>query len=284
MPRDAKCTESAERACTVSVVSHGQGKLVETLLADLGRASPYSIAEIIVTRNLPDERINLPPGGQVPVRFVDNPVPRGFAANHNAAFALCATPWFAVLNPDLRIAGDPFEPMLAEAEPGTALLCPRVLEPDGREADSARALPTPARLIRRTLARAMASTPACRSTRKEGEASARAPRPPEWFAGMFMLLRADAMRTVGGFDERYFMYCEDVDLCARLRLAGWELRQVPAATVRHEARRASRRSLRHLRWHLASLARLWTSAAFWRYRSLIAAEHRVRSTHRMARN
>ena len=79
-----------------------------------------------------------------------------------------------------------------------------------------------------------------------------------------MVWRAKAFAAVGGFDERYFMYCEDTDICLRLQLAGWHMREAPV-TVVHDARRHTGRDWRHLRWHMASVWRLWSSAAFWRY-------------------
>jgi len=72
---------------------------------------------------------------------------------------------------------------------------------------------------------------------------------------MFMLLRRDAFAAVGGFDARYHLYYEDVDLCARLRLAGYDIRLVPSASVVHLARRQSRRDIRYLLWHLRSMTR-----------------------------
>lgn len=281
MRAGASTSEDPGRSCTVSVVSHGQGSLVERLLEDLAALSPPSVAQCLVTRNLPNDPIALPEGLGFPVSFLDNRGPRGFAANHNAAFARCSSPWFAVLNPDLRLSEDPFRPLLAASAAGTALLCPRVLEPDGGEADAARLLPTPARLLRRVLARiGFAPAPG-----EPGGLEGVQPSPaPEWYAGMFMLLRSEAFRAVGGFDERYFMYCEDVDLCARLRLAGWQLQQVGAASVVHDARRGSRRSPRHLRWHVASMLRLWASPAFSRYRALIADERGAGPGRRMARS
>ncbi len=243
--------------CTLSVVSHGQGPLVERLIADLSRIGTTRIAALLVTRNLPDDPIQIPPTAGFPVRFIENAQPRGFGANHNAAFAQCSTPWFVVLNPDLRLTEDPFSSMLDAAAPNTGLVAPLVLEPDGRPADSARALVTPLTLARRALA---------------SDATHPSPARPDWFAGMFLMLRSAAFAQIGGFDSRYFMYCEDVDLSARLALAGWRLQQVEAAHVVHEARRASRGSARHLRWHLTSLARLWTSRTFWRYRALLRGQ------------
>ena len=276
MSGEVSSTVASRRPCTISVVSHRQGPLVERLLGDLAALPAEWIAKVVLTRNLPDDPIHVPSSLPFPLDLVDNGQPRGFGANHNAAFARCDTPWFAVLNPDLRLSGDPFAALLAAAQAETALLSPKVLEPDGRTADSARLLPTPSRLARRVLAR-LGAWPGSRGHAEPRESRA------EWFAGMFMLLRSDALRAVGGFDERFHMYCEDVDLCARLRLAGWGIRQVDATSVVHDARRASRRSARHLGWHLASLCRLWASRTFWRYRALLASERRAEpSAHPMA--
>lgn len=275
MRAEATSKEFTARPCTLSIVSHGQGPLVERLLADLAAFRDAPVCEILITRNLPGDGVRVPAEFPFRVRFIDNETPRGFAANHNAAFARCATPWFAVLNPDLRLPCEPFAALIAQAAPDTALLAPRVLEADGSEADSARGLPTPAALARRVVARKFLSLAA---TQRGGDTAA------DWYAGMFLLFRSNAFRTVGGFDEHYFLYCEDVDVCARLRLAGWRMRQVCEVDVVHDARRASRRSLRHVRWHLRSLARLWTSGVYWRYRALLAVERRSGPARGMARS
>ncbi len=78
---------------------------------------------------------------------------------------------------------------------------------------------------------------------------------PDWVAGMFMLFRRNVYAEVGGFDERYFLYYEDVDLCRRLRRHRYDVRLLPEVSVVHDARRESRHSLRHLGWHLSSMLR-----------------------------
>jgi N-acetylglucosaminyl-diphospho-decaprenol L-rhamnosyltransferase len=74
-------------------------------------------------------------------------------------------------------------------------------------------------------------------------------------AGMFLLFRAEAFRDVGGFDAKFHLYYEDVDICARLWKSGWKVMCDPGVTVVHEAQRASRHNFRYMRWHAASMAR-----------------------------
>lgn len=244
-------------AVTASVVSHGQGALLAQLLADLYRVRPPSLAHLIVTLNVPEPRPDL---ARAPFRvtLIENPRPLGFGANHNQAFAHCESPWFCVLNPDLRIADDFLAPMLAAAGPQDVVLAPLVLDADGARADSARELPTPWRLVRRAL----------------GDRRPGADGRIDWLAGMCLLIRSEAFRALGGFDERYFMYCEDVDLCLRAQLGGGRLRRISSAAVVHRAQRASRRSWRHLRWHMQSLLRLWFGGTLRAYRKAAASQSR----------
>ena len=83
--------------------------------------------------------------------------------------------------------------------------------------------------------------------------------------GSAMVVRADLYREVGGFDERFFMYGEDFDICARTQLAGWKLQVAEDLLALHDARRASRTSRRHLYWHVTSLLKVWGSGVFWRF-------------------
>jgi GT2 family glycosyltransferase len=181
----------------------------------------------------------------------------GFGANHNQAFARSSGAYFAVLNPDLRLAQDPFPPLLAAlADARVGVVAPEVLEPDGRVADFARRLVSPWDVIRRRFG-ADPTGP--------GES-------PDWLAGMFLVLRSETYAELGGFDARYTLYCEDADLCARIRLRGLELAIAREVQVTHLAQRASRRSIRPFALHVASLVKFWTSPAYHHYRRLLRTE------------
>lgn len=237
---------------TVSMVSHGQEKLLCQLLNDLAEFANGSIGRLVITHNLTADTRDFCREALLDCSVqVENPQSRGFGANHNSAFTHCATEWFAVVNPDIRLQYDVFSRLIARASPADAVLAPALLDPRTRKVAPNRGLLTPWEIFRRRF----------RSWNPAGV--------PAWFPGAFLLIRADAFRRVGGFDERYFLYGEDFDLCARLRLAGWRLRYVPEVQVTHAAQRSSHVRWRYLRWHVQSLLRLWSSAVFWRYRALL---------------
>jgi GT2 family glycosyltransferase len=73
---------------------------------------------------------------------------------------------------------------------------------------------------------------------------------------MFVVFRQDAFLKIDGFDERrFFMYLEDADICRRLLDNGWKTLINPSEQVIHMAQRASRRNLKHMRWHAVSAFR-----------------------------
>jgi GT2 family glycosyltransferase len=171
----------------------------------------------------------------------------GFGANHNQAFAIATSPYFCVLNPDIAFAVNPFPKLLESfSDKDNGLVAPMIKNTDGGIEDSARHFPTPFVILARRLFGFKDAY-----VFLEGDANFTA----EWVGGMCMLFRSPAYAQITGFDERYFMYVEDVDVCTRLWKAGLKVIVCPSAVVIHEARRASRRSWEHLRWHIASLLR-----------------------------
>lgn len=226
-----------------SVVSHGHGTMVEHLAVEL--LGCPEVQSVTITLNVP-ERLDFPQ--DVRITVVSNPVPRGYGTNHNAAWAGSTALFYCALNPDVRLSGNPFPALLAAMQDSSVAACAPIINAvNGRREDSARKFPTMASLLRKALIRDNGT----HDTRHEVS-------DPDWLAGMFLLLRSSAFREVGGFDEKYFLYYEDVDLCWRLRSRGHAVRQVQEVTAVHDARRASRKDQRHARWHLASMARFLT--------------------------
>lgn len=231
--------------------------LLKELGALAGSGSGFVLRRVLLTLNQPESELA---GALQPQAFpfelilTENPSPLGFGANHNCAFArdaaLGASEAFAVFNPDLHLRGNPLAAMaqVLLQNPQAGAVYPRQVDSTGVPSDSERLLPTPRRLLARYLG----------GRRREVAPGAK----PDWVNAACLLLRREAYEQIGGFDERYHMYCEDVDLCLRLQLAGWGLLRADDAVVEHAAQRASHRNFRHLVWHLASLGRLWRSAPY----------------------
>lgn len=235
---------------SISVVSHRQGGLTAALLAGLANhvQTPH---EVIVTLNVPEELPFAVEESRFPIRVLRNAAPKGFGANHNAAFREARGERFCVLNPDIRITSDPF-PSLLECllDPEVGVAAPVIRNPTGAVEDSARRFPTPWVILKKALLRRIALDYSL------GDA----PIHPDWVAGMFMLFKRDLYSSIGGFDERFYLYYEDVDICHRLRRLGYSVAYVPAAEAVHDAQRASRRNLR-LAWHHARSALIFFFAA-----------------------
>ena len=242
---------------SISVISHGHGPLIATLLADIA-AHVQTPIEVILTLNLPETLPFEAARFAFPIRIVENAVPRGFAANQNGAFHLSRGGFFCALNPDIRIERDPFPELLkCLRDRSVGAAAPLIRSPAGMIEDSARRFPTPVSILRKAVARrAEVDYPIKSETIY-----------PDWVAGMFMVFPHEVFAALGGFDERYFLYYEDVDLCARLALAGKRVALCPSASAIHDARRQSLRSLRYLRWHLSSMMRyflFWARHLAWR--------------------
>ncbi len=235
---------------TISVVSHGQSALVEELLKDLARLDMSMIAEVLITLNIPEEILFEPDDFPYPISVLRNTAPRGFGANHNAAFQQAKGEWFCVLNPDIRLVENLFPVLLEEiTRLSAAVIAPMVITPNGGVEDSVRRFPTPFSLAIKFFG--------CGDGRyifAAVDVTFRA----DWVGGMFMLFRAGDFRAIAGFYEKYFLYYEDVDICARLWKSGRSVLACPKVRVIHDAQRASRRSLRYMRWHMVSMLRyLW---------------------------
>lgn len=238
--------ESNTRCLVVSVVSHGHGEDIQRLLEQLARLSAPYIARVVVTHNLPEPALRTPEEGWpfvVQARY--NQKPLGFGSNHNRALANASESFVCVLNPDVELleGQEPFAALLqtaAQSRVGCAY--PLQVDRQGCVQDSERELPSPAALWRRRML-------------------GRSERRIDWVNAACIVLPTSAWKAVQGFDESYFMYCEDVDLSLRLRLQGLALMKAPARVI-HAGQRDSHRRLRHLAWHLRSLLRLWTSTAY----------------------
>ncbi|MDF1486393.1 glycosyl transferase [Ramlibacter sp. H39-3-26] len=234
-------------ALTVSIVSHGHDDWLPGLLQQLAKTARNVITHVIVTHNLRPVRSVQSEGWPFVLKERCNSHPLGFGANHNRAFAHVSTPFFCVLNPDVSFLDEMVweRSVLRVAAAGVGCAFPTLVDANGSRQDNVRSLLTPFSLLRRHV---------WRKTDRE---------PRIWASAACWVMPSDIYARMDGFDERYFMYCEDADFCMRLQLDGLHIVRVDSPMM-HEAQRASRRRLDHMAWHVCSLLHLWTSKTFWR--------------------
>lgn len=239
--------DSPIQRVTVSVVSHGQRDLVAALLEQISALRDPSLVLVVVVHNLPDVDLPKPQGALFNLMQLHNTKPLGFSANHNLAFGHCKTPWFAVLNPDIEFQfGNPF-PALLEAmidDDCLGAVAPALVQPGSLHVEPNRRIVTPLELVLRRLPRY------------------KPPDEPDWLVGAFLLIWSDVYKTLGGFDDRFRLYCEDVDFGVRIRSSGWGIRRVEIAKVVHLTQRRSHSALKYGFLHLMSLLRFWIKLVF----------------------
>lgn len=251
---------------SLSTVSHGHNDGVIALAEDLRLIMgdvPYQLIVTINDGNV-DHRI-LELSKHAYVKLIVNKVKRGFGANHNYALKSATGNWVAIIDAELRMRLDPFSTIMQcfNTYESVGLIAPTVFDENGYIEDNARKLVTPFTLLRRHIL-----------LRKHASRSLLKTREVDWVAGLFMSMPRDLFNSLGGFDERYFLYCEDVDLSLRVWLRGYKVLQVPMSGVCHQARRASRSEQTHFGWHLQSLLRLWTSRAFYSFLLFLRRERK----------
>jgi N-acetylglucosaminyl-diphospho-decaprenol L-rhamnosyltransferase len=171
----------------------------------------------------------------------------GFARAVNQGIAATAAPRVLIMNPDCRLVAGALAALSAELDQHEfcAIAGPRILNPDGSLQGSARGDPDMLTgLFGRTglLGRLMPGAALSRRNVVSDAAirSGHASVVVDWLSGACILARRDALSKVNGFDERYFLYWEDADLCRRLRAAGYHVRYVPGATAIHRVGHSSR--------------------------------------------
>jgi N-acetylglucosaminyl-diphospho-decaprenol L-rhamnosyltransferase len=217
----------------VVVVNHNTGDYLARCIASIAASSGDLRTEVVVVDNASIDGSAERASG---VRLIRNPDNRGFARAANQGIAATEAPLILLLNPDAEVVGGSLEALVkvARERPRAGAIGALVRNPDGSIQPSARRVPR----LGEALAHAFLG-PVWRGNRWTRSYTMAGwdratEREVEWVSGSAMLLRREALEEVGAFDEGYFMYVEDVDLCTRLRRAGWEVLFSPELEVVHQ--------------------------------------------------
>jgi N-acetylglucosaminyl-diphospho-decaprenol L-rhamnosyltransferase len=240
------------------VVNYESGPSLARCVADLVAAGP---ADLVVVDNGSSDGSLAAAEAAVPGLEVVVPGRNlGYGAAVNRGAAATRAPLLLVCNPDLEVPPDAVGALVAalDADPGRALVGPLIRTPEGGRYPSARRFPSMVDAAGHALLGLF--VPDNRFTRayqrSELDAAAVEVRAADWVSGACFLVRRDAFEAVGGFDESYFMYAEDVDLCWRLGRAGWSVAYAPTAEVTHlQGRSTDRHPYRMIVEHHRSLLR-----------------------------
>jgi N-acetylglucosaminyl-diphospho-decaprenol L-rhamnosyltransferase len=189
------------------------------------------------------------------VELVENPGNPGYASACNVGMRATDTPYVLILNSDVEFLGDGLEGLLSymDSHKDVAVAGPKLLNSDGTRQMSCRRFPSMLENVAHGfLGDIWPGNPFSKSYQMK-ELEGEEPCEVDWVSGAAMLLRRGAVDVVGGFDEGYFMYVEDVDLCWRLRKASFSAVYYPGFDLVHHIGRASeQQSMRmHYQHHLS---------------------------------
>ena len=230
------------------VVTHGPDPDLERCLAAL---APH-VDELLVVAN--------PPAPTVDAELIVNARPLGFAANANRGIAATTAPLVVVANPDTQARPDAVGLLreFAETHPRAVVVGPQLQFPGGSWQPSRRRFPTVrGTLVRRTPLRKVLRPETRQVDHYQLDERPTGPVQADWMLAAFLLLRRALLDELGGFDERFRLYGEDIELCYRAAKAGWERWYVPQAVVTHcYAAEIDRKLLtRQTLWHWRGIAR-----------------------------
>ena len=223
---------SAPRVSIV-IVTHNSADVLGDCLASIELHAPEARA-IVVDNASADSSVELARSFPF-VTVIRSDENEGFSKANNRALRDIETDFALILNPDARLTSSTIPQLLEAAErlPEAAALGPRTVHEDGRpQVSFGPDLDLIAEYRQRKLVKGVkAGDP--RALQEWSTATADE-READWVSGSCMLMRVPAARDAGFFDERYFLYEEDADLCLRLRQAGRKVMFIPQAVVVHE--------------------------------------------------
>jgi N-acetylglucosaminyl-diphospho-decaprenol L-rhamnosyltransferase len=257
------------------IVNYEAGDLLTACVASIRADDSARAAELVVVDNGSSDGSTDALRDDPTVTLIEPGRNLGYAGAANLGIASTTSAYVAVCNPDVHLAPGTAGAMLARlvAEPDLGAVGPRVLDVDGTHYPSARNVPSVGDAVGHGVVGLV--KPDNRFTRRyrELDEDPSRPRDVDWVSGAAVWLRREALDSVDGWDDGYFMYVEDVDLCWRLRRAGWRIAYEPGGEVTHvhgasTARHPYRMIAEHHRSLLRFAAKRWSG---WRKVLLVPA-------------
>ena len=239
---------------SVSIVTYNSADVIGRLLSGLFEKTAGTDVCVFVVDNGSTDGTAALIKEQFPQVTVIEQENRGFGGGHNAVLPHLSSDYHAIVNPDITFSEDVLSKLAAylDENPDVAITCPLICNEDGSVQDVPRKNPRWRYVLAGKL---QAHSRYFRKQRREytmSDADLSAPFEVEFCTGCFMFVRTDVFRQLGGFDERFFLYCEDADLTRRARRIG-KATCMPQAVAVHAWERGSYRNPKLFRIHLRSM-------------------------------
>lgn len=228
---------STQLSLDVVVVNYNAGDLLSRCIRSVLASTGLAVRCVLVDNNSTDDsvqQLETELGSDTRLKIVRNLENGGFAKAVNQGVALGNSEWVLLLNPDAWLQPQDLAMFLAQAleQPSAGLLGPLVLNPDGTEQRGCRRdLPKPMDALVQALKlyRLCSKLDFNHTGRPLPDSTIKVPA----ISGSCMLVRRQAFDQVNGFDEGYFLHFEDLDFCARMQAAHWDVMFVPSVRVKH---------------------------------------------------
>lgn len=220
----------------VVIVDHDAGEdVLRCIRSVFDSAGEIGLEVLVVDNRSRDGSPEAVTAAFPPVRVIRNDSNRGFAAAANQGMRASRSEFVLLINPDAEIGAGTLEGFLkvARDRPRAGAIGALTRDPDGTIYPSARRVPSLFLGLGHTLVSPFWRDNPWSRRYRMADWDRRTEREVEWVSGSSVLLRRSSLDEVGLFDERYFMYVEDMDLCTRLRKGGWEVWFSPQLEITH---------------------------------------------------
>ncbi len=235
--------QSAQRVCDLAVIivsANNASWLAPCLPTVFAHAGSASLDVVVVDNESTDGTRELVQSRFPAARVVSSPN-RGFGYGNNRGFETTNARYALFLNPDTEIVDGTFGELVAmlDKSPRIGLAGARQITADGTLWPTIRRFPDASRALGEALfSERWPVSPAWAGERVLDRGAYERETGCDWTSGSFMLARREALLSAGLFDERFFIYSEEPDLCLRIKRAGWQVRHLPHMTILHHAGKA----------------------------------------------
>jgi N-acetylglucosaminyl-diphospho-decaprenol L-rhamnosyltransferase len=208
----------------------------ELLLRCIASLRADGVNDVVVVDNAStDDSVDALRAREPDIRLLALTRNTGFGGGVNRAVARTTAPYILVTTPDVELEPGSTKALSAvlDEHPDVGLVAPRVETPDGALYPSVRRFPSLVDAAGHAFLHFLWPSNPFSRRYKMVDWDHRTAADVDWVAGTHFLVRREAWEAVHGFDEQFFMFVEDVDLCWRLHQAGWRIRYEPSSTVKH---------------------------------------------------